>query len=509
MSPLDLHEVVERIQTSFDISRLRLGGFNHWMLVKLLMLANLSHEASSWTKALIGASAHSRIIDNDLTGLESSRTRTAAYRVQSVGTSALIFNVKERPIQRNGFIFYELPTDYTQVIDGLAINRIADGFMELFGENVDKVSRYSHEVMKLRCRFDPIYIFLSLSELNLPYNEVYQFCGAVDELCAQIYETNSFFKIEASRVIFNAASALRQADAHKEWLERVAPKVVGFQCYASRDKIAVMMACKRLGIPTIEIQHGYCDAFSVFNNLPESTKDSVTLLPDAFWAWGPSTQASLMADEGFRKNGVKVIQGGDVWGTVASLSPDASLRTARFLDEVGAAKYQKRVLVGYQVEALLSSSDAKILVPKILTEAVAADVNWLWMFRVHPRSSHLIQPLEDFFRALGLENVEVRHSSVKPIEVVLDASDCFVTGFSVAAFEANYKHKPVVIIDKIGQRLFSREIGRGIFTYCETAAEIRRTLEDARSVPSDPPYYVRDVEVSQKAFLALLAQEAA
>ncbi|ACK84792.1 hypothetical protein [Methylorubrum extorquens] len=506
MTPFDFFNAVQRVQKEFDLSRLTLGGVNHWMVVRLLMLSNLASLAARSTRALVGMQSHSRMIDNPLAQLSQSSTKLAYYSKRIVDRSAILFEPPGTDSTPGKMVFYELPVDYTQVIGGSAVNRIADGFVEAFGSQVRKVCRFDFGLARSASRIDPTYVFIAPGEIQAPAEDRRRFLRAVRDLCRFLDLHAPDFSISPAQILRSMTQVLSQAEAHDAWLEAVDPKIVAFQCYVSMEKMALLVACKRRGIPTLEVQHGYCDASSIFNDMPSFGSKTISLLPDVFWAWGPMTRDALRSDPGFRRNDIRVALGGDVWGALAN--GRAANEVGTFLEQVAAHRYTRRIMVGHQVESLMRTGESDLVVPQLLIDAMrAGSSSWLWLIRVHPRSSHLIEPIQKTFVDLGIANFELIHSTITPIEIVFEAADCYVTGFSVSAFEANTIGKPVIIIDEIGRQLFAPLVEADMFKAAATGAELVRHVKQLERPAGDAGYYCRDLALARKTFEAVMRGE--
>ena len=507
MTPYAFFDSIMRVQREFDVGRLSLGGVNHWMIIRLLMLGALSREANRKALNVAGQSSHSRIIDNPLGALKPKDALPISYSRRVLGKSSMLFEPPSPAVSSAKMVFYELPADYTQIIDGKAVNRIADGFHEAFGDRVRKVCRFTPNKFEISCRVEPSYVFLAPPPLEIPVEDRAQFMQAVRELCIYLHREIPDFALFPTPVLESVSAVLMQAAAHREWLAEMKPEMVAFQCFVSMEKMAVLVACKQLGIPALEVQHGFCDVNTIFNEMPAPRPGDISLYTDIFWSWGEKTASALKADSGIVANHVGVIAGGDVWG--ALMAGKAAAERSGFLQRTGADKYTKRVLVGHQIEALVHARDSNSLIPAfVMTAMLQAPKDWLWMVRVHPRSSHLIKPIKIALADAGIVNSEVEITSLEPIEVVLEAVDVYLTGFSVSALEANAIGKPVIVLDDVGKRLFGELIDRGVFGFAESADALCDQIEKIGPPADDFGYYKRDLDYSHRVFDMLLRPRA-
>ena len=499
MNPFRYYEAVQTLQKTFDVSRLSISGVNVWMIVRLIMLGRLSAEASKRLTEMYALVAHSGVLFNSTIPLETRGVSPSQYDVVNYGRSAMLMAPRDAQPGPVESVFFELPADYTLVEDGLAVNRIADSFVATFGSRVQKVCRFSPRMLSVAKRTQPRLLIAAASDWTVKPEEARAFRDAVRDLCAQAYDRFPQFAPQQTEVLRVVREVLTYAAAHEAWLTGLGVKRVYMQAFVSFEKYAVLLAAKRLGLPVIDVQHGYCDAYSIYNNLATIRPGDVQLYPDTIWTWGQATSDALHADNSLAASGVDVVVGGDVWGT--AMQARAPELAERLKTDLGGDAYDKRILVTYHAESLLNSEGVVHLLPENIHTAIKeGPQSWLWMLRVHPRSLHLVAPLQQMLAESGLTNVEVTASSFALIEPAIEVADVYITGFSVSALEANARGKAVLITDDTGKELFAELIEAGAFEAVTTAADIVSAVEAAKPPAHDAGYYVRDVELSRATF---------
>src|SRR5262249_31534185 len=89
----------------------------------------------------------------------------------------------------------------------------------------------------------------------------------------------------------------RFAAMYRRILERLTPRVVYVVCYYGSERFAMLLAAHRLGIQTVDIQHGYSGdlhwGYSRWTNIPPG--GGFELLPRYFWCWGEDEFKSMSA----------------------------------------------------------------------------------------------------------------------------------------------------------------------------------------------------------------------
>jgi hypothetical protein len=370
------------------------------MIIRLIMLGRLSAEANRRLSEMFNLASHSGVLFNGAVPLENRSISPSQYDVRAFERSALLFTPKSAADVDVEAVFYELPADYTLIEDGLAVNRIADSFVEAFGPRIRKVCRFTPKMLSVAKRVEPALVLTAAAPWNVPPEEARTFRDTVREFCAHAYDRFPAFAPQQTEVLRVVRETLTYAQGHEGWLAGAGVKALYLQAYISFEKYAVLVAAKRLGIITVDIQHGYCDAYSIYNGLPAVRPGDVQLYPDVMWTWGQATMEALEHDTTLAANEAKVVLGGDVWGALAQRRTPELTETLRA--ELKGEAYERRILVTYQVEALLSSDSVVNLLPETLYTAMKiGSQSWQWMLRVHPRSLHLVEPLRKMLAAGG------------------------------------------------------------------------------------------------------------
>ncbi len=500
MNPFLYYEAVQALEREFDASRLTFGGVNWWMAVKLLMLGRFPGEAARRTFETFNRPSHMSLLFDPDAELQRRERQLPAPVV--VDHSALIFPADEVGWGEAPALFFETPVDYTTSLGGVAVNRIADGFVEAFGPRVAKICRFAPTVARAHLRCPTALLHIAPSAITFDPGEARRFRVAVRDLCSLLHRLRPAFAIAQATLLQSAINTLRAAQAHEGWLRAAAPKVLFVHTFPSFEKMAVLLAARRVGLRTVDVQHGYMDAWSINNGLPLLADGARHLYPDVMWCWGEPSRAALSADRSLAATGVTAITGGDVWGALRQR--EVAVEARRLADQLQADRYDRRVLVAQQIETLTLAPSRGYL-PQIVHDAIVqAPRDWLWMIRLHPRSRHLIEPVTASLEAEGIGNFDVAMSSRAPIEAALSVADVYATSFSVSAFEANALDRPVLLFDDIGSELFAREIAAGAFVHAPTADALVAAAATRGPPPVRLGYYTWDLDLSRSAFERLL-----
>lgn len=220
-------------------------------------------------------------------------------------------------------------------------------------------------------------------------------------------------------------------------LERAKPESVWLEVFYRPEAMALVLACRRKGVPAFDCQHGtHGPDHPMYAgwNPPEGA--SLHLLPDYFWTWGELWSSKLSVWLA-RLTTSSAVSGGNL--TLMSTRSQAS-------DE--SVIRQRQVLVSLQGDALL---------PEFVIEIIESKVSGLhWILRDHPRLP-LTKELRS--RLSRVPSVEFQNPNHHSLWQSLQRAKVHLTAFSTVAFEAQLAGTPTVFTD------------RQMLTFVETSEE--------------------------------------
>jgi hypothetical protein len=245
--------------------------------------------------------------------------------------------------------------------------------------------------------------------------------------------------------------------------------------------MAFAAACREVGIPSVEIQHGVQGelhwAYGRWRSVPPEGYD---LLPSVYWTWS-EREASVIeewaADTGGRH---RAVVGGNLW-----------LRTWMDGDREIVRRHDRllRASEGVQTTVLCTLqpavSDASQL--RLLSAAVAgAPRSWRWWFRLHPAMS--AQERSRLSALLsGEPRVEVDEISDLPLYALLRAADAHLTRSSSTVLEARAFGVGTVLTDQAATMLFPDEVAAGWAVAAESPDELLEALSRQAARRAAPP----------------------
>ncbi|MBP0001024.1 MAG: hypothetical protein J7641_18830 [Cyanobacteria bacterium SID2] len=309
----------------------------------------------------------------------------------------------------------------------------------------------------LNSKFSKINNFLELQTTVKKYTELH-----IDEtqVISQIHLLNSYY------ILF------------KDLLSVIRPRVVFLVCYYYIAAMALIRACRELGVKTIEVQHGiqgrYHKQYASWTRIPQSGYE---LLPDFFWVWSEQcqqdimeTRPSLLANQECHLP----IVGGNPW-LGKWLEEDLGLneRERQFLD--GLKQYRKVVLVSLQNFDTLSEF-IEFLIPAMSHKPD----EWFWLLRFHPlhQSDREVNTVLDVLKTANLQNFDIQFSTEISLYALLKRCDYHLTLNSTVCHEAYaFGVRSGIIDPKYGYIYYQKQIQQGSFDFVTGAEELIVNIE--------------------------------
>jgi hypothetical protein len=237
--------------------------------------------------------------------------------------------------------------------------------------------------------------------------------------------------------------------------------------YYGTEGMAFNLACSRIGIPSVDLQHGvqgpYHRAYGSWSNVPDSGYE---LLPRHFWCWDEKDASSInsWAD---KTNYHKAFVGGNSW---------LELWKNKKADVPFIKEYQERSLQLIEEEnkkkVVLVSLQTGRDIPSLLIELMnKGEKDWYWFIRLHP---HMLKQKEGIVKKLtnDLDNTisyNIDEATNLPLYAILPYVDLHITEWSSVVIEAKEFGVKSLIVHEFGKELFKQEIDSEFAYYSNDA----------------------------------------
>jgi hypothetical protein len=293
--------------------------------------------------------------------------------------------------------------------------------------------------------------------------------------------------LDARRLDAKARAIARLARVIERRMRREQVKCVFVVSYYDVSGHAYVLAAARLGIPSVDIQHGVMGplhmAYAQWNVHPPG---GFRLLPSWFWTWTAADSAVIDAWARHSGEVYRTLCGGnpflDAW-RAGEIDIDATMRAdADRLLQASAGR--TRVLVTLQV----SLCSAEALAP--LLGAMQASPETAWWLRLHPMALADRPLIEELLRDCRARHWNIAQATALPLPVLLRHADIHATHSSSTVVEAAAMGVPSIVWSEYGAELFADVIASGSAEVAGDAAQFSAALTSLsrrRSSSEAPP----------------------
>jgi hypothetical protein len=256
-------------------------------------------------------------------------------------------------------------------------------------------------------------------------------------------------------------------------LKRIEPSLGLVVSYYGTTGMAFNLACRRHGIPVVDIQHGVQGelhfAYGRWNKVPERGYE---LLPSLFWCWSDREAAIINRWSLKVPSWHKPVVGGNTW--LARWKQGKADFIAYYDKKVLEMKWSTQKFA--HILVTLQFGLAPENMNPIFQAMKKAPPSWRWWIRLHPamldRKSEIKQELDN----CGITDYELDEATDLPLCALLGHCDVHVTHSSSTVIEAEYFEVPSVLTSEYGVELYPDHIRSGWAISASTAEEIARAI---------------------------------
>jgi hypothetical protein len=248
--------------------------------------------------------------------------------------------------------------------------------------------------------------------------------------------------------IVRAARVLAMRGFFVRLLRSARPNLVAVTSYYEVPQQAMIAACRRVGVPSMDVQHGFIHrghaAYHGWTRCPPRGWD---LLPDWVWSWGRDDAVGVKdwAPTGRHAS----IPGGNLLLDMFRSGNDGRTGRAIELARSLLPMASRRVLVSLQPE--FDGREYFDLLGRMIADA---PLDWGFLIRTHP--GHPPGTIERMTRIFRAPRCEVESSSTLPLYAILQATDVHITHCSSVVLEAAAFGIGSVVFDRLGDEAFGR-----------------------------------------------------
>lgn len=243
--------------------------------------------------------------------------------------------------------------------------------------------------------------------------------------------------------------------------------------YYGTEGMAFNLACSRLGIPSIDIQHGvqgkYHRAYGSWSNVPATGYE---LLPKKFWCWSEEDIKSINSWAAGTVH--EAFIGGNPWLELWKSSQDhnsfVNVYKKQAKELIDSKKTDRVILVTLQ-----TGRDIPSLLIDIMNKG---DRSWLWLIRLHP---HMLEQFDSIVGKLNNQvdstvSYNIEFATNLPLYAILPYTDLHMTEWSSAVIESREFGVKSILLHEFGKELFKKEIELDVAFFSQQEEEILQKI---------------------------------
>lgn len=400
------------------------------------------------------------------------------------------------------FLFFYLQSHRRQVIDGQFSNIFLDPLKELIqkkrsvislelGADLDHFNfpRYGRSCLvgsvfqKAEIRIARKRVWHNFSSVfGLQKKSEVEGFNDFKESLPESLQNDLFF--DSSILVKEAEIVFEYQKVFERLLKRYKTKVAVQACFYHQYGIALNLACAKLNINSVDVQHGVLEPLA-YGGYCENGGRKFKMLPKYFWLWEKDSCELIYKSTGDEN---RAVLGGNLWMNRNLKHHDFYLPEAQELITLK-SKYTKAVL--YSLQTAPAS-----VIPDFIYDAVGKDKRVLWLFRLHPRSSNQdIDRIKFLFLSRGFENIDIHFATRLSLPFLLEQIDVHVTRFSAIVFDAATINKPTIFVDSYAFELYSTA-----YTTLWNSGIVSLALNDRSLIDALQKYFLNSANYDLKGY---------
>ena len=484
-------DVIVGIESRFPVDRWTIAGVHVWPLIRIRLYDALTDQAGRASEATVPPVRSSWDV---FSGRERNAVRRLARRfvsaVRRPRSSMRARIAGKRLATHYDALFYSLTHMRTR-IDGVWYDRHCDPLIDILqAESGQRVllleSAYELGHRRPRAHESSVIdidTWLTRTAgkaeaISSPERTLDGFPEFAEWLRAEFPETRGH-DISVASVERDVASLISLEKAFERVLSDSRPRACFVVCYYHVPAMALIWASRRLGIPSVDLQHGM-QAGPPYARWTKVPPGGFETLPEIFWNWNASDAEGIREWSEASGSPHRAVVGGYPW-LDRFLTTGASTTNGVMPPLATDSKRPLRIL--------FSMPTFSYDLPSWVVSAIrASPPEWEWWFRLHPRQLQARAGLERVLRDDdSTVRFEIESATARPLPLVLQDVDVHVTHSSAVTIEAEYFGVRTVALSPDTARSFANQANAGTLVVATDALSLVDAIRwqaDGRTYPA-------------------------
>ncbi len=408
-------------------------------------------------------------------------------------------NVYRKP----DFLFLSRGYEYT-LVDGKNFNKQFDPLKEILNEmgrnHLDLLAPYDNQDHEPR--HQPSINIASLIQFSMGIAQLKRQSPKrpsiqnLKSLATFLKERKISAPLEHDSLADQLECVLEYQQIFERMLKVLSPKVVMMVSFYNDVLFGLCAACNRLGIPTVDVQHGFLQSEElIMGNWTQVPPEGYELFPNYFWAWGDESCPAFDSWTQKSEHNLIPITGGNLWMTKNIQALPKVPPREQGIDRV--------ILFTLQQTPFNNACD---LIPQVVREALKhAPSSWRWVFRLHYKMGDDIYKLIQEYIAPYENRVQLERACERALYSSMQSADYHVSQTSTTIVEAETLKLPNILAGPDAKIFYAKEIQEGIYFHVTEPDEFIRIITDKlQPAQRKNPIIELDAAVAKRALQNLL-----
>jgi len=456
-------DVIVHLEKNIDLEKINYLGINVWPLVRLAIYQERHTDFPYSNKGSNTVVDYLKIF----------------YMLIKCNFVHIINFVNKFQVKKKDLVFLSRYENYTVQFNGRSMDKHIDPIIKKLNDRFqyEKIEVFSQRTNKLNKVIQPYYLCGWQRKMS-----DFRISSLDQDLKVELINIKKKYydltkkELSLDWILYYIKITKDSSDYFFEMLREISPKVVFTTCYYSPANMGLIHACKRLGVLSVDIQHGQQGLYHpMYNEWINKTDKWNDLLPDKLWIWSDYDALNLVVD-GNRYENIPRIIGGNQFVSLY-------LSQSKLFDDEESQEYLS-VLKEYQRVILVVCSNEQSfneLIHENVLSLMKENNNWLWLVRLHPNSPiEYYSLMYEYLYQLGVVNFEMDFAKKCNFISLLINVDILITNNSSASIEALEIDVCRVVVHEYGEKLYKNLIDEGIIYYAETSDQIRVLINKSK-----------------------------
>ena len=391
-------------------------------------------------------------------------------------------------------VFFSRTVDVIKDSSGMEFDRFIDPMVDLFSTSFGCMKINLPSINKKFSEKSKLSYFLGRKELiggKLMFSSSLKTddsLNGISEL-SNIYYNITGNTIDERWVLKQSKEIEIYALIFQDLLFTISPKIVFLVCYYYPLAMGLVLACKRLNISVVDIQHGQQSKYHpMYNSWNPKINENYELLPDYLWRWNDNIKKLELSCP------INSVFGGNLWPVYWNNNREKFMSSSDF-DFINTIKKKYNKIILYACQGTKRYGDNLYFPDYVIEVMKNSPDDWCWMVRLHPGGEKDCASVIKYLSEKGVKNFDVMFSTRVTLFELIELSSYCLTVNSSTCLDAVIFKCQVIIVGKMGYDSFYNYINEGIFHYAITYNKIFAIIDEDIVLDNDyQEFSMTDIE---------------